>query len=152
MSPSPFRNPTRFVTTQNADGLSVFESAKPTAWQVHPPHQAKNLMYMTSTPVPSFTDNQDLKAHNAIDVDTHPLITPNGSNIRVVDTAPLGLSRNPATGEEAQPFMHRTHSLDYAICVQGEMECILDSGQRKTMKQGGRAGAAGHQACMAQHE
>lgn len=32
--------------------------------------------------------------------------------------------------------MHRTVSLDYGVVLEGEMECILDSGETKFMKRG----------------
>ena len=33
-------------------------------------------------------------------------------------------------------FMHRTISVDYVICVQGELELVLDSGETRVVRAG----------------
>ena len=33
---------------------------------------------------------------------------------------------NPGTGAQTNPFMHRTESVDYAICMSGEIDMLLD--------------------------
>ena len=97
-----------------------------------------NLLYTTSTPTPSFTSDADLDTHETLANDPAgvPLVIRNGSACSVVDIGPLSISRNKETGEEAQPLMHRTQSLDYGIVVNGEVELILDSGETRTMRQG----------------
>ena len=32
--------------------------------------------------------------------------------------------------------MHRTESIDYGIVISGEIECLLDSGDKRVMRQG----------------
>ncbi|MCJ1392595.1 hypothetical protein MMC18_005465 [Xylographa bjoerkii] len=95
-----------------------------------------NLLYSTSTPIPSFTQDADLHANAALDLATVPLVIPNGTACRVVDIGPLSVSVDKETGKEATPLMHRTQSLDYGIVVSGEVELILDSGETRTMRQG----------------
>lgn len=53
------------------------------------------------------------------------LTTSGGSVLRHVDFPP-GMTC----------AMHRTVSLDYGVVIEGEMECILDSGEKKIMKRG----------------
>lgn len=36
----------------------------------------------------------------------------------------------------ATPMMHRTASLDYGVVLEGTVECILDSGETRTMNKG----------------
>ncbi|MCJ1378654.1 hypothetical protein MMC17_001753 [Xylographa soralifera] len=98
-----------------------------------------NVLYTTATPTPSFTDDADLHAHAAVDLATVPLVGPHGNTCRVVDLGPLSVSTDKETGKEAEPFMHRTQSLDYGIVVSGEVDLILDSGETRTMRQGDMA-------------
>ncbi|EED12321.1 conserved hypothetical protein [Talaromyces stipitatus ATCC 10500] len=53
------------------------------------------------------------------------LVKRGGSVMRFVDYPPHGASP-----------MHRTVSCDYAVVIIGEMECLLDSGERRTLSQG----------------
>jgi quercetin dioxygenase-like cupin family protein len=32
--------------------------------------------------------------------------------------------------------MHRTQSLDYGVVIEGEIECILDSGEKRLLRRG----------------
>ncbi|KAH8745489.1 hypothetical protein F5883DRAFT_265859 [Diaporthe sp. PMI_573] len=53
------------------------------------------------------------------------LVKRGGSVLRYVDYPP-----------QASSSMHRTVSCDYAILIIGEMECLLDSGETRVMKEG----------------
>ena len=39
-------------------------------------------------------------------------------------------------GDKAEPLMHRTQSLDYGCVLEGEIEMILDSGEKAVMRRG----------------
>lgn len=77
--------------------------------------------------------------NNDIDITTHEfvmesgklgLVNPNGSVCRMVDFGPS------TADAHAKPIMHRTQSLDYGIVLEGEIECVLDSGEVRLMKRG----------------
>jgi len=48
-----------------------------------------------------------------------------GTALRFVDFAP-----------SKEPYMHRTESIDYGVVLEGVMELILDSGEKRIMKRG----------------
>ena len=48
-----------------------------------------------------------------------------GSVLRFVDFAP-----------NTPEFMHRTESLDYGVCIEGAVECLLDSGEKRLLRRG----------------
>lgn len=39
-------------------------------------------------------------------------------------------------GPDVAPVMHRTTTLDYGVVLEGTLECILDSGEVRTMNRG----------------
>lgn len=53
------------------------------------------------------------------------LSLPNGTVLRMVDRSPGSSSA-----------MHRTQSLDYGVVIEGEMEMLLDSGEKITLQRG----------------
>lgn len=53
------------------------------------------------------------------------LSLPNGTVLRMVDRSPGSSSA-----------MHRTQSLDYGVVIEGEMEMIMDSGEKVTLQRG----------------
>ncbi|KAL8922379.1 MAG: hypothetical protein Q9208_005232 [Pyrenodesmia sp. 3 TL-2023] len=92
---------------------------------------AFNVIYTTSTSPPSLKDNDDIAKHEEVIASGDlRLVNPNGSVCRIVDFG-------PSTSEaHSQPLMHRTESLDYGIVIQGEIECLLDSGEKRVMRPG----------------
>lgn len=56
------------------------------------------------------------------------LVNPAGSVARIVDFGPSSIG--------ATPIMHRTQSLDYGIVLEGEIELVLDSGEKRLMRRG----------------
>ncbi|PKX97987.1 cupin domain-containing protein [Aspergillus novofumigatus IBT 16806] len=68
----------------------------------------------------------DIKTHEQLmQKNALGLVNPGGTVCRFVDFGPGG-----------EPFMHRTQSLDYGIVLQGEIEMILDSGEKRMLKPG----------------
>ncbi|KAH7350615.1 hypothetical protein BKA65DRAFT_396569 [Rhexocercosporidium sp. MPI-PUGE-AT-0058] len=55
----------------------------------------------------------------------HFLTKESGTALRFVDFAP-----------SKEPYMHRTESIDYGVVLEGVMELILDSGEKKIMRRG----------------
>lgn len=66
------------------------------------------------------------------------MTTEGGSVIRVVDMLP---------GKQSP--MHRTNSIDYGIVLEGEIELELDSGAKRTVRQGRVIVSAGPTTCGA---
>ncbi|KAL1878648.1 hypothetical protein Daus18300_001923 [Diaporthe australafricana] len=124
---STLRQPNRFITDHNDQGLAVFSSSIP---EPIPAQTINNgdtfyLGYTTAgTPV-DFTDNADVDAYAKHLVDPPGIVVPGGSVARIVDLRPGGESP-----------MHRTVSIDYGVVLEGEIELVLDSGESRVMKRG----------------
>ncbi|KAF4920963.1 hypothetical protein CGCVW01_v006408 [Colletotrichum viniferum] len=122
----PFGPVSRHITTHNEQGRAVFSDAFP----VHvTPDPLPNMYFHTCFTTPGQPINmdgeQDLTAYSANHPRMPTLHLPSGSVLRVVDFG-------PHTG----PMMHRTESLDYGIVLKGEVECHLDDGAMRTLKEG----------------
>lgn len=85
------------------------------------------LAYATSSFPARLTDSRDLADYKAIfeKSDSSGLVKHGGILMRYVDYPPNCITP-----------MHRTISLDFGIVIEGELECVLDSGERRTMKRG----------------
>lgn len=127
---SPISNlpqPTRFITSHNSSGQAVVHSHEPFAWQ---PYDNNNLAfsvaYTTSRFPPDLNGDADLAAHErVVSSGGLGLVNPRGTVLRCVDFAP-----GYACG------MHRTQSLDYGIVIEGEIDMVLDSGERRSLRRG----------------
>ncbi|KAI4142494.1 MAG: hypothetical protein L6R39_004914 [Caloplaca ligustica] len=128
---SPLPGVERHITTHNTEGLAVFHSSTPAAWTNISPSMGFNVVYTTSTPTPVLNDEADISTHEEVMASGKlGLVNPNGSVCRMVDIA-------PSTAEaHSKPIMHRTESLDYGVVIHGEMECLLDSGEKRLMRPG----------------
>ncbi|KAL8670350.1 MAG: hypothetical protein Q9168_005108 [Polycauliona sp. 1 TL-2023] len=128
---SPLRAVQQHITGHNQDGQAIFHSSKPGEWVNYSPSMDFNVVYNTSVPKPSMSDDVDLKTHESvIESGKLGLVNPNGSVCRIVDFGPS------TEDAHAKPIMHRTQSLDYGIVLEGEVECLLDSGEARLMKRG----------------
>ena len=122
----------RIITGHSADGKAVFDSevmlspVNPTTEDGSPPEGA----------IPGFTlihrtENYPVKVQGPIQ-DLHgkkiPLSDSSGTVCRIVDFPPVG--------EDAEAFMHRTQSLDFAVVLNGTIKLVLDDGAEKTMNEG----------------
>lgn len=124
---SPLGPVTRLITTHNADGKAVFsttlseqpEQKKPDGKAVF------TLSYATDTFPVDMNNDKDLVTYQKYSAEAPGLVISSGTVLRHVDAPPGALSP-----------MHRTVSLDYGIVIEGEMELILDSGERKKMVAG----------------
>lgn len=123
----------RFITDHDSSGQAVFNTTIPDAldWQPVGKTATFGLAYTTSTqPVQYYNKatndtTADITAYSRY-LENKPGITiPGGTVLRIVDIGP-GLT-SP---------MHRTVSLDYGVVLEGEVELILDSGEKRLMKKG----------------
>lgn len=129
---NPLPKPNRFVTTNNSDGQSVYSKRLPGPvefWPVGPENEPAGfgLGYTTSSVPVRLTNDQDLTemTSNYNKRKQSGLVKKGGSVVRYVDYPP-----------KASSPMHRTVSCDYAVVLIGEMECLLDSGERRLLKPG----------------
>ncbi|KAK3984971.1 hypothetical protein QBC44DRAFT_335930 [Cladorrhinum sp. PSN332] len=119
--------PHRYVTGHNPSGQAVVHKHNPFVWQ---PYDNDNLAFSvayTTNQFPADLNNDaDVSAHETLLASGNlGLVNPKGTVLRCVDFAP-----GYACG------MHRTQSLDYGIVIEGNIDMVLDSGERHKMKRG----------------
>ncbi|KIW32028.1 uncharacterized protein PV07_03607 [Cladophialophora immunda] len=107
-------------------GKAIVKDSRPGNWTVFDDKlMAFNVIYTSEFPA-DLNDDRDLKTHDEVlSSGKLGLVRSNGTVCRVVDFAP---------GYEC--IMHRTQSLDYGIVLEGTIEMVLDSGERKLMQRG----------------
>ncbi|KAM7214091.1 hypothetical protein V8F06_010530 [Rhypophila decipiens] len=117
----------RYITGHDADGQAIVHSHNDFLWQPMDNDQlAFSVPYTTSAFPVNLNNDADIKEHHrVVNSGTLGLVHPKGTVIRCVDFAP-----GYACG------MHRTQSLDYGIVLEGEVDMVLDSGERHRMKRG----------------
>ena len=110
-----------------ATGKAVVQESRPGNWTTYDDKlMAFNVVYSTSNFPANLNNDQDIKSHDQVTSSGKlGLVNPDGTVCRVVDFAP---------GFEC--MMHRTQSLDYGIVLEGQIELVLDSGDRKLMQRG----------------
>ena len=131
MSQPPNENRTiqRFITTHNTDGKAVFSDAIPNEAPIREigtdGNMTFSLMYTNQSFPANMDGEKDILTYQGY-LTTPPKITiPGGSVCRVCDFAPGYLT-----------VMHRTPSLDFGVCLEGEVELVLDSGETRVLKRG----------------
>jgi len=141
-SPKPLR---RIITTHDStSGRAIFsdalgEQVSFTGFPVPPGKPTTSdyaLAYITTTfPVqglspptsatPESKANLDLKQYQSQLSDPSPLNPPNGTSCTIIEVPP---------GSNVP--LHRTETVDYGVIINGTTELVLDSGQKKSLKQG----------------
>jgi quercetin dioxygenase-like cupin family protein len=118
---------TTYLTGHNSSNKAIIEQSRPANWTVYDNKEmAFNVAYTTSQFPANLNNNTDIQTHDKITSSGKlGLVNPNGTVCRTVDFAP---------GFEC--MMHRTQSLDYGIVIAGEIELVLDSGERQLMRPG----------------
>ncbi|KAH8815381.1 cupin domain protein [Xylogone sp. PMI_703] len=121
------RDVKRHITTHDASGKAVIHSSTEGDWTaIDNDKFAFNLIYTTSKFPPSLNEEEDIVDHEKLIASKAvKLVNPNGTTLRMVDTAP-----------GAEVAMHRTQSLDYGIVISGSMEMKLDDGSCTVMLPG----------------
>ena len=124
------RAPSRFITTNNAQGLSTFTAALPDS----PPSRRSPdgmeiaFCYGTNQTPPTFEDEVDIAAYEHLIANPPGIVIRNGCVARLIDFPPGYMSP-----------MHRTISLNYNFVIQGKVELILDSGETRELLPGDMA-------------
>ncbi|KAM3071818.1 hypothetical protein ACMFMG_009675 [Clarireedia jacksonii] len=104
--PSPLPQLNRYITTHTPDGLATIDDSVPSN--------------------ASWTDAGGAKFFLGKYLSAPPgLVVPGGTVLRIVDVPPESISP-----------MHRTTSLDYGVVLEGEVELVLDSGEKRILKRG----------------
>jgi quercetin dioxygenase-like cupin family protein len=126
-SKSPYPTVNRFITTHNAQGQAVFSDKVPAenAMVKNPDDIEFALSYTTKDFPVSMASDADIATYQHFLEAPPGLTVSNGSVLRHVDIPP-GVSCK----------MHRTVSLDYGILLEGEIECVLDSGETRQLRRG----------------
>ena len=112
-------------------GKAIVQESRAGDWNVYDDKlMAFNVIYTTSQFPANLNDDKDIKAHDSlVSQGKLGLVNSNGTVCRVVDFAP-----------QYECIMHRTQSIDYGIVLEGSIEMVLDSGERKLMQRGDVAG------------
>ncbi|KAK4147385.1 uncharacterized protein C8A04DRAFT_24627 [Dichotomopilus funicola] len=124
---SDLHQPNRFITGHNAAGQAIVHTQNPFPWASYDNNNlAFSVAYTTSTFPADLNNDADITAHKEVLASGQlGLVNPGGTVLRCVDFAP-----GYACG------MHRTQSLDYGIVMEGEVDMVLDGGERHVMKRG----------------
>ncbi|KAI0131925.1 hypothetical protein BJ170DRAFT_611741 [Xylariales sp. AK1849] len=116
----------RLVTGHDTDGKAVVKVQDTSRWQHFGDGiLAYNVLYSTTFPS-KLQDDADYVSHEAVQ-DTGQLgtVRPGGTVLRVCDFSPAYPGK-----------MHRTRSIDYGIVLEGTVEMLLDSGEKRIIKRG----------------
>lgn len=122
------RTPQRYITTHDSEGKSTLDTSLPTPAPFYslPNKEAAFAHCYVTTAFPTNLDSDaDLSAYKTF-LDSPPGLTVSGGSVlRYVDMPPGVTSP-----------MHRTVSLDYGVVIEGEVELVLDSGEKRVLKRG----------------
>jgi hypothetical protein len=123
----PLSNPTVHITTHNATGKAIVHSSQNASITAFPTHKAVlRTLYTTSSLPVDLNDDTDIKLHQDVLASGKlGLVNANGTVCRYVDYC-------PGNGG----MMHRTHSLDYGIVLQGNVIMELDDGINVLLRPG----------------
>lgn len=118
----------RLITTHDANGKAVISSATPETVKMSAVDGGNaffGLQYCSDQFPANLNEDKDIATYESYLKTPPGLVISTGSILRTVDMAPGLLSP-----------MHRTVSLDYGIVLEGEVELILDGGDKRIMKRG----------------
>lgn len=123
---SPLPELTRYITTHDTAGKAIISSEIPAASAWTAAGTAKFFLgYCTTTFPVDLSSNTDISTYNSFLNSPPGLMIPGGTVLRIVDMPPGATSP-----------MHRTASLDYGVVLEGNVELILDSGEKRVLKRG----------------
>ncbi|KAI0021452.1 hypothetical protein F4780DRAFT_277633 [Xylariomycetidae sp. FL0641] len=120
----------RYITEHDAEGRAVVSTALAAEVPRRTIYNGAEfrLGYATTERPPvSLARNRDVAAYAGLLAAPRPpgLVVPGGTVVRVVDSPPGSVSP-----------MHRTVSLDYGVVLEGAVELLLDSGERRLLRRG----------------
>ncbi|SMR62177.1 unnamed protein product [Zymoseptoria tritici ST99CH_1E4] len=113
----------RYITTHNSAGKSIYADSPAQVYNYNPGFGGMARSYSVGSVPAVLTADADVEAYRSDDAVTsykrRDIVLPQpGSNLVVVDLEP---------GASSQ--MHQTVSIDYSICVIGEIDHELDGGE-----------------------
>ncbi|KAK4495284.1 hypothetical protein PRZ48_013614 [Zasmidium cellare] len=113
----------RYIATHDSTGKSVYTESPDQIFNAVPDVGGMARSYAIDSFPANLKDDADIKAYRAEQgVASHTersIVVKPGANLVVVDLEPGGMS-----------MMHRTVSIDFSICVVGEIDHELDSGEK----------------------
>ncbi|KAF2465433.1 cupin domain-containing protein [Lindgomyces ingoldianus] len=117
----------RYITTHNAEGKAVFSDKfdEESKMKANDDGIAFALSYTTKGFPVNMDNDEDLDVYGSFLKDAPGLVVSGGTVLRHVDIPP-----------STACTMHRTVSLDYGAVLEGEVELLLDSGEKRLMKRG----------------
>lgn len=117
----------RYITAHNDKGEAIFSDKfdEESEMKANDDGIAFALSYTTKGSPVSMDQDEDLKVYDGFLKDAPGLVVSGGTVLRHVDIPP-----------NTECTMHRTVSLDYGAVLEGEVELLLDSGEKRTMKRG----------------
>lgn len=117
----------RYITTHDKDGRTTFVNDIPTEapFKVLPDKGEFALCYASNRFPTQFTDDADVVTYKDFMSNLPGITIGTGTVLRAVDMPPGALSP-----------MHRTVSLDYGVVLEGEVELVLDSGEKRALGRG----------------
>lgn len=122
-TPARLPSPRLVTTTHTPDGTSVFSSDE--AIQPFQPFGPGTSAFHNFDIRPALPANNAEAVAPSTFASTFPRCAPGGAYFGVTDVPP----------SYSAP-MHRTLTLDYAVVLSGEIVCVLDGGEEKTISQG----------------
>ncbi|KAM3079827.1 hypothetical protein ACMFMF_003247 [Clarireedia jacksonii] len=124
--PSPLPQLNRYITTHTPDGLATIDDSVPSNASWTDAGGAKFFLgYCTNTFPAAISNPSDIQNYSKYLSAPPGLVVPGGTVLRIVDVPPESISP-----------MHRTTSLDYGVVLEGEVELVLDSGEKRILKRG----------------
>ena len=114
----------RYICTHDNNGRSVYTESPDQVFNVRPNVGGLARSFSVSSVPANLTDDADIKAYRANEGPTsytrQEIVNPEpGANLLVIDLEPGALTA-----------MHQTVSIDFSICVQGEIDHELDGGEK----------------------
>lgn len=126
--PGKLSHPNRYITAHDDSGKSIVDTSVPAEapfYELPNKSAAFAQCYVTSEFPVQLEDSADLKVYQDFLSSPPGLTVSGGTVLRYVDMPP----------DSTSP-MHRTLSLDYGVVLEGEVELILDSGEKRLMRRG----------------
>lgn len=120
----------RYIATHDASGKSVYTESPEQCFNASPGMGGYARSFSVDSIPANLTDEADIKAYRSEQGPTsytgREIVNPQpGANLLVIDLEP-----------GAQSAMHRTVSIDFSICVQGEIDHELDGGEKVRLNPG----------------
>src|ERR1700748_2610708 len=126
--------PSSFITMYNSESKAVFTEDASAAYAKFKTVPGTEAVFADIHISPSITANLNHSAANNDLKATEDFVASNESMTSLIP-AGVGFRRTDMPPGSAYP-MHRTLSVDYGTVVAGEVELVLDSGEKRTLKQG----------------